>query len=180
MTTATMFAGFGGQGVLLMGYVLSHAAMLKGLNVTYFPAYGTEMRGGTANCTVIVSDKKIASPVTSRPDILVAMNYPSLVKFEPTVKEGGLIFINAALIDAKPERDDITSVPIPLGELSSELGSDRQANMIMIGAIMAKTGLLSLEETQMGMEAALKGKEKLFRANMTAIERGAQYIRTGN
>ena len=180
MTTATIFAGFGGQGVLLMGYVLSHAAMLKGLNVTYFPAYGTEMRGGTANCTVIVSEKKIASPVTSRPDILVAMNYPSLVKFEPTVKEGGLVFINSALIDAKPEREDITSVPIPLGELAQELGSDRQANMVMMGAIMAKTGLLSLEETRLGMEAALKGKEKLFRANMIAIERGAQYIKTGN
>ncbi len=180
MTTSTIFAGFGGQGVLLMGYVLSHGAMLKGLNVTYFPAYGTEMRGGTANCTVIVSDKKIASPVTSRPDILVAMNYPSLVKFEPTVKEGGVIFINSALIEAKPEREDITAVQIPLGELAQELGSDRQANMIMMGAIMAKTGLLSLEETKLGMEAALKGKEKLFRSNMTAIERGAKYIRTRN
>jgi 2-oxoglutarate ferredoxin oxidoreductase subunit gamma len=137
------------------------------------------MRGGTANCTVIVSDKKIASPVTSRPDILVAMNYPSLVKFEPTVKEGGLIFINSALIDAKPERDDIRAIPVSVGELANELGSDRQANMIMMGAIMAKTGLLSLEETRLGMEAALKGKEKLFRDNMIAIEKGAQYIRTG-
>ena len=180
MTTATMFAGFGGQGVLLMGYVLSHGAMLKGLNVTYFPAYGTEMRGGTANCTVIVSDKKIASPVTSKPDILVAMNYPSLVKFERTVKKGGLVFINSSLIDEKPEREDITPVPVPIGALAGELGSDRQANMIMIGAIMAKTGLLSLEETQRGMEAALKGKEKLFQHNMAAINRGAKYIKTGN
>jgi 2-oxoglutarate ferredoxin oxidoreductase subunit gamma len=180
MTTATMFAGFGGQGVLLMGYVLSHGAMLKGLNVTYFPAYGTEMRGGTANCTVIVSEKKIASPVTSRPDILVAMNYPSLAKFEPTVKKGGLVFINSSLIDAKPEREDITPVPIPIGTLAAELGSDRQANMIMIGAIMAKTGLLSLEETQLGMEAALKGKQKFFKDNMAAINRGAKYIKTGN
>jgi len=180
MTTATMFAGFGGQGVLLMGYVLSHGAMLKGLNVTYFPAYGTEMRGGTANCTVIVSDKKIASPVTSKPDILVAMNYPSLVKFEPTVKQGGLVFINSSLIDEKPERNDIIPVPVPIGALAGELGSDRQANMIMIGAIMAKTGLLSLEETQLGMEAALKGKQKFFKDNMAAINRGAIYIKTGN
>lgn len=180
MTTATTFAGFGGQGVLVMGYVLCHGAMLKGLNVTYFPAYGTEMRGGTANCTVIVSEKKIASPVASHPDILVAMNYPSLVKFESSVKEGGLVFINSSLIDASPERRDITPVSIPIGELARELGSDRQANMIMIGAIMAKTGLLSLEETELGMQAALKGKEKFFRANMAAIERGAQYIRTGN
>ncbi len=180
MTTATMFAGFGGQGVLLMGYVLSHGAMLKGLNVTYFPAYGPEMRGGTANCTVIVSDKKIASPVTSAPDILVAMNYPSLVKFEPTVKKGGLVFINSSLIDEKPEREDIKPVPIPAGALAAEVGSDRQANMIMIGAIMAKTGLLSLEETQREMEAALKGKQKLFKDNMAAINRGATYIQIGN
>ena len=102
MTTATTFAGFGGQGVLLMGYVLSYGAMLKGLNVTYFPAYGTEIRGGTANCTVIVSEKKIASPVTSHPDILVAMNYPSLIKFESSIKERGLVFINSSLIDAGP------------------------------------------------------------------------------
>jgi 2-oxoglutarate ferredoxin oxidoreductase subunit gamma len=180
MTTATMFAGFGGQGVLLMGYVLSHGAMLKGLNVTYFPAYGTEMRGGTANCTVIVSDKKIASPVTSKPDILVAMNYPSLVKFEPTVKQGGLVFINSSLIDEKPEREDIIPVPVPIGALAGELGSDRQANMIMIGAVMAKTGMLSLEETQLGMEAALKGKQKFFKDNITAINRGAKYIQAGN
>jgi 2-oxoglutarate ferredoxin oxidoreductase subunit gamma len=180
MTTATTFAGFGGQGVLLMGYVLSHGAMLKGLNVTYFPAYGTEMRGGTANCTVIVSEKKIASPVTSAPDILVAMNYPSLVKFEPSVKEGGLVFINSSLIDATTERADVIPVRVPVGALAGEFGSDRQANMIMIGAIMTRTGLLSLEETQLGMQAALKGKEKLFRANMTAIERGAKFIRTGN
>jgi 2-oxoglutarate ferredoxin oxidoreductase subunit gamma len=179
MTTATTFAGFGGQGVLLMGYVLSHGAMLKGLNVTYFPAYGTEMRGGTANCTVIISDRKIASPVTSQPDILVAMNYPSLVKFEPSLREGGLVFINSSLIDAHVEREDIIPIPVPIGELARELGSDRLANMVMIGAIMAKTGLLSREETEVGMAAALKGKEKSFPTNRIALERGAEYIRTG-
>ena len=108
------------------------------------------------------------------------MNYPSLVKFEPTVKKGGVVFINSSLIDAKPEREDITPVPVPIGALAGELGSDRQANMIMIGAIMAKTGLLSLEETQRGMEAALKGKQKFFKDNMAAINRGAKYIKTGN
>jgi len=180
MSTATTFAGFGGQGVLLMGYVLSHGAMLKGLNVTYFPAYGTEMRGGTANCTVIIADKKIASPVASHPDILVAMNYPSLLKFETVVREGGLILINSSLIDASPEREDITVIRVPVGELARKLGSDRQTNMIMIGALSAKTGLLSMEETRLGMEAALKGKEKFFRANMAAIERGAEYVLTNS
>ncbi|MFH1082465.1 MAG: 2-oxoacid:acceptor oxidoreductase family protein, partial [Pseudomonadota bacterium] len=97
MITRTTFSGFGGQGVLLMGYVLSHGAMHKGLNVTYFPSYGAEMRGGTANCTVTLSDKKIASPVASNPDILVAMNFPSLAKFEASVVEGGTVFLNASL-----------------------------------------------------------------------------------
>ena len=178
-----MTAKFGSEQRLsqtVIGEDGTKGAMLKGLNVTYFPAYGTEMRGGTANCTVIVSEKKIASPVTSAPDILVAMNYPSLVKFEPSVKEGGLVFINSSLIDASTEREDVIPVRVPVGALAGELGSDRQANMIMIGAIMTRTGLLSLEETQLGMEAALKGKEKLFQANMTAIERGAKFIRTGN
>ena len=99
MITRTLFAGFGGQGVLLMGYVLSHGAMHKGLNVTYFPAYGAEMRGGTANCTVTLSEEKIASPVASNPDILVAMNFPSLEKFEPTVDKQGLLVPNSSLFE---------------------------------------------------------------------------------
>jgi 2-oxoglutarate ferredoxin oxidoreductase subunit gamma len=113
MIKRTLFAGFGGQGVLLMGYVLSHGAMHKGLNVTYFPSYGAEMRGGTANCTVTLSDKKIASPVASNPDILVAMNYPSLEKFESTVAKGGLILINSSLIDVDATRSDVQALKVP-------------------------------------------------------------------
>jgi len=179
MTTRTLFAGFGGQGVLLMGYVLSHGAMLKELNVTYFPAYGAEMRGGTANCTVTLSQEEIASPVASQPDILVAMNYPSLVKFEPTVIKDGLIFINSSLIQESPQRSDINEIRVPAVELAREVGSDRQANMVMIGVFAAKTGLLTTEETCAGMEAALKGKDKFFPANRAAIERGVRFIQEG-
>jgi 2-oxoglutarate ferredoxin oxidoreductase subunit gamma len=146
MISSTQFAGFGGQGVLLMGYVLSHGAMLKELNVTYFPSYGAEMRGGTANCTVTVADQLIASPVASNPDNLVAMNYPSLEKFEPTVKQAG---------------------------------SERAANMVMIGALAGKAGLLSEEETCLGMEAALKGKEKFFELNRKGISRGYAFGKEG-
>lgn len=172
MIKRTTFAGFGGQGVLLMGYVLSHGAMHKGLNVTYFPSYGAEMRGGTANCTVTLSDKKIASPVASNPDIVVAMNFPSLVKFEPTIIEGGMVFLNASLFTEKPSRTDIEVVSVPTLELAKEAGSERGGNMVMIGAVCAKTGMLSLEETIQGMKAALKGKEKFFEQNRKAIERG--------
>ncbi len=179
MIKRTLFAGFGGQGVLLMGYVLSYGAMHRGLNVTYFPSYGAEMRGGTANCTVTVSDKKIASPVASNPDILVAMNYPSLEKFESAVAKSGLIFLNTTLIKEEVARNDLEVIKVPTLELAKEAGSDRAINMVMIGAVCAKSGLLSLEETVKGMEEALKGKEKFFPLNRKGIERGFAFIRDG-
>ena len=179
MIRRTIFAGFGGQGVLLMGYVLSHGAMHKGLNVTYFPAYGAEMRGGTANCTITLSDKKIASPVASNPDILVAMNFPSLEKFESTVAKQGLVFLNASLISESLSREDVEVLRIPTAELAKEVGSDRVINMVMIGAFCAKTGLLTMEEAFKGMEAALKGKERFFDLNRKGIERGFSFIAEG-
>lgn len=179
MTFATQFAGFGGQGVLLMGYVLSYGAMGKGLNVTFFPSYGAEMRGGTANCTVTVSDKDIASPVASSPDFLVAMNYPSLVKFEPVVKPKGVIFLNSSLFEERPQRDDVEVVEAPVVELAREVGNDRGANMVMIGIFAAKSGIMNAEETCLGMEAALAGKDKFFPANRAAIERGFAFVKNG-
>ena len=177
MIVRTIFAGFGGQGVLLMGYVLSHGAMLKGLNVTYFPAYGAEMRGGTANCTVTLSDKKIASPVASNPDTLVAMNYPSLEKFEPSMAEGGLVLLNASLIKESPSRSDVEVLRVPTVDLAHEVGSDRAVNMVMMGAFCAKTGLLTPEEAVKGMQIALKGKEKFFELNQKGIERGFSFVK---
>lgn len=176
MIKRTLFAGFGGQGVLLMGYVMSHGAMHKGLNVTYFPSYGAEMRGGTANCTVTLSDKKIASPVASNPDLFVAMNYPSLEKFEAKVARGGMIFLNSTLIKEEVSRKDVEVIKVPTLELAKEAGSDRAINMVMIGAVCAKSGVLSLEETVKGMEKALKGKEKFFSLNRKGIERGFAFI----
>ncbi len=178
MTKRTLFAGFGGQGVLLMGYILSHGAMHKGLNVTYLPAYGAEMRGGTANCTVTVSEEEIASPVASEPDIFVAMNYPSLAKFESMVIKGGLVLLNDSLIKENPSRTDLEILRVPAVELARKVGSDRSANMVMIGALAAKTGLLSEEETVMGMEKALKGKEKFFEMNRKGIRSGFSFVRS--
>jgi 2-oxoglutarate ferredoxin oxidoreductase subunit gamma len=177
MTRRTLFAGFGGQGVLLMGYILSHGAMHKGLNITYLPAYGAEMRGGTANCTVTVSEEEIASPVASEPDIFVAMNYPSLAKFESMVMQGGLVLLNDSLIKEDPARTDLKILRVPAVELARKVGSDRAANMVMIGALAAKTDLLSEEETVMGMEKALKGKEKFFDMNRKGIHAGYSFAK---
>ncbi|MEW5726047.1 MAG: 2-oxoacid:acceptor oxidoreductase family protein [Thermodesulfobacteriota bacterium] len=179
MTVRTIFAGFGGQGVLLMGYVLAHGAMHKGLNLTYLPAYGAEMRGGTANCTVTISEEEIASPVASEPDVVVAMNYPSLVKFEPLLRPGGLVLLNSSLIPQNPTRTDVETIRVPTVELAREVGSDRAANMVMVGAFITVTGLLTPEEAIHGMEQALKGKEKFFPLNRAGIERGAAFIRNG-
>jgi 2-oxoglutarate ferredoxin oxidoreductase subunit gamma len=162
-----------------MGYVLSNGAMLKDLNVTYFPSYGAEMRGGTANCTVTVSDKPIASPVASRPDNFVAMNPPSLERFEASVAQGGLVVVNSSLIKGAKVRDDLKLVEVPTVELALEAGSDRTANMVMIGALAAATGLLNEEETAKGMEASLKGKEKFFALNRKGIARGFSFIKNG-
>jgi 2-oxoglutarate ferredoxin oxidoreductase subunit gamma len=176
MITRTIFAGFGGQGVLLMGYVLAHGAMRKGLNVTYLPAYGAEVRGGTANCTVTLSDDEIDSPVASEPDILVAMNPPSLERFEPTVAQNGLIMVNSSLIEQKPTRADVKVVEIPLVDLAEKAGSLRAANMVMVGALVAETGLITVDDAMGGMEKALAGKEKFFDLNRAGIQTGADFI----
>lgn len=177
MMVRTTFAGFGGQGVLLMGYVLSHGAMLRGLNVTYLPAYGAEMRGGTANCTVTVSDEEIASPVASESDVLVAMNAPSLDKFEPSVSQGGTVLINSSLISRSVKRQDVSEIRVDTVGLAREVGSERAANMVMLGALVAATGILSVEDAVKGMAKATEGKEKFFQLNKAAIERGAAFIR---
>ena len=172
MLKSTIFAGLGGQGVMLMGYVLSHAAMAKGLNVTYIPAYGPEMRGGTANCTVTVSDEKIDSPVTDEPDLVVAMNPPSMEKFCPMLTKGGVAVLNSTLIKTPAPRQDVESIMVPSLELAREVGSERAANMIVIGAFAARSGLLTLDETVVGMKRALKGKDKFFPLNEKALARG--------
>jgi len=169
MIFRTVFAGFGGQGVLLMGYILSHGAMHKGLNVTYFPAYGAEMRGGTANCTVTLSDKKIASPVASRPDVLVAMNYPSLEKFESSVVENGIVLLNSSLIQEGGSRKDLEVIQVPTLQLAQEAGSERAANMVMIGALCSKTGEILKPESKRNRARFLLHKRKQVRTIKTQL-----------
>jgi len=177
----TVFSGFGGQGVLMMGYVLAVAGMQEDRHVTFLPAYGAEVRGGTANCTVVVSDQEIASPVASSPDFVVAMNYPSMLKYQNMVRRGGTMFLNSDLISEMPQRSDVTIVKVPANALAHELGNDRVLNMVMLGAVVRVTGIVSFPALAEAVGTALEGKKQsLIDVNRKALERGAQYISSGN
>ncbi len=173
-TTKIVFAGFGGQGVLLMGYVTAMAAMREGLHVTYLPAYGAEMRGGTANCTVAVSDDEIASPVASAPDIAVVMNNPSALRFSAAVKSGGAVLLNSSLVNSELRREDIRVSRIPGNDLALGLGEVRSANIVMLGALAELSRVLP-----MGAFSEALGKTRLGRSravlelNRRALELGA-------
>jgi len=147
-TNKMFFAGTGGMGVLLMGQMVGTAAIAEDKAVTFFPSYGPEMRGGTANCTVIVSDKDISSPVIFESDCVVAMTLPSMLKFEPTLKPGGTLFINTSLIHQAPKRDDIKVYEVAATEMAQELGNLRVANIIMLGAFVRKTNIVSSENVE--------------------------------
>jgi len=174
MERAVVFAGFGGQGVLLAGRILARAAMDAGLEVTWLPSYGPEMRGGTANCTVVLSDEPIGSPIVETPDVLLAMNGPSLDRFEPRVAKGGTVIVNSSLINRASERNDLRTVPLPANDLARELGETRVANMVALGAVVRALELLPLESVQEAMAAELGGKarERLVATNRAALERG--------
>ena len=172
MLIKTIFAGFGGQGVMSMGLNLAQAAMLEGKNVTYLPSYGAEVRGGTANCTVAISDEEIASPVASSPDFIVAMNQPSLVRFQNQIQSGGVLFINSSLIEAEVSRGDIDIVRVPANSIAEELGSPRSANMVMMGAFTKKSNLVSVSSVMEGLKSALKDKQKLIAINKKALMAG--------
>jgi 2-oxoglutarate ferredoxin oxidoreductase subunit gamma len=175
--TKTAFAGSGGQGVLTMGYILSVSAMKDGKNVTYLPSYGAEVRGGTANCTVSISDEEIASPVASNPDYVVVMNKPSMLKYQSLIKSGGIMILNSSLIDSDPDRDDIDIVKVPAHDIAIELGSERVLNIILLGAFVAKTGIITRDSLMNGLAEVLKGKNVgAMELNRKALARGADSI----
>jgi 2-oxoglutarate ferredoxin oxidoreductase subunit gamma len=142
MIEQVIMAGFGGQGVMSMGQLLAYSGMLEGKNVSWLPSYGPEMRGGTANCNVIVSDDEIGSPIVTEATAVIAMNLPSLDKFEHSVMPGGTLIINSSLIERKCSRTDIDVFYIPANEIADELGNNRVANMVMLGAYLKKTGIV--------------------------------------
>jgi len=177
MTSEIIFSGFGGQGVLMMGYVLAVSAMREGKEVTFLPSYGAEVRGGTANCTVVVSDEEIFSPVVSFPDYGVIMNKPSLAKYESAIKGGGMLFLNSSLISEDPSRSDVRVFKIPVNDMAKELGSDRTINMIMLGAFAAGTGISTLDSLMDGLSEVVKGKkESVMKLNRRGLEMGARFL----
>jgi 2-oxoacid:acceptor oxidoreductase, gamma subunit, pyruvate/2-ketoisovalerate family len=177
MLEKNLFAGFGGQGMLLIGHLLAHAGMTEGKHVTWLPSYGPEMRGGTANCSVVISDRPIASPVITKASCVVAMNRPSLDKFEDTVREGGILIINSSLIDIKSKRDDITVVYVPANEIAERIGSRQVANMVVLGAYLELAKCVELESL---LEALLETlgarKAHLVDINKLALAEGAKCV----
>jgi 2-oxoglutarate ferredoxin oxidoreductase subunit gamma len=177
MLLKIVFSGFGGQGVLMMGYVLANAGMHEDKHVTFLPAYGAEMRGGTANCTVVISDKEIASPVASSPEYAVVMNHPSMIKYQNMVKSGGTMFLNSDLITKDPARSDITAEKIPVNSLAHEMGNDRVLNMVMLGAMNTICGFVSEEALKSAVATVLQGKKQsLIELNQNALDKGRDYV----
>ena len=170
-----VFAGFGGQGILSMGKFLAYAGMDANLNVSWLPSYGPEMRGGTANCSVILTDEGIGSPIVTKADSIVVMNRPSLDKFEDLVAPGGVIIMDSDLVDRMPVRTDVTVISIPAQTIAQEIGSKTIANMILLGALVKSTGIVSVEALLDSLKA--HGKEKFFESNKKAIEKGTEYVK---
>jgi 2-oxoglutarate ferredoxin oxidoreductase subunit gamma len=176
MLIKTVFAGFGGQGVLSMGLNLAQAAMTEGKNVTYLPSYGAEVRGGTANCTVAISDEEIASPVASSPEFVVAMNKPSVMRFQNQIQSGGVLIFNSTLVDTEISRGDIDVIKVPAGEIADKLGSPKSANMVMLGTFIKKSNLVSISTVIEELKNTLKKKEKLIAINEKALMAGYNLV----
>ncbi len=178
MEKSFIFAGFGGQGVILAGKILAQAAADSGLQVTWLPSYGPEMRGGTANCTVLLSDEPIGSPVVDNPTVLVAMNLPSLDRFEKTVAEAGTILVNSSLITRPTERNDVRALSVPASDIAVSLGNSQAANMVALGAIIKATGTIRLELIKSAMSRMLSHKDsaKLVAVNKQALEAGYNVV----
>jgi len=172
MQNDVIIAGFGGQGVMLMGKILAYAGMEEGKEVSWFPSYGPEMRGGTANCTVVISDRPVGSPVVERPRTVLAMNLPSLDKFEPQVRPGGLLMINSSLIHRGASRDDVIEVLVPANAIANEIGNPRGANMVALGAFVGASRVLDLATVAGIVKKQFAAKPKLVGVNLTALQRG--------
>ncbi len=165
-------AGFGGQGIMFMGKLLAQAGLESGKHVTWMPSYGAEVRGGTAYSMVRVSADEIATPVVTHPDILVAMNKPSLIKYEPKLKPGGILLMNISLIDKSPVRKDIRAVKIPMTEMAVKIGDGRCANMVAFGALIKSSKIVPLNAALKSLEEAFSGKDTLIKINTAALWQG--------
>lgn len=178
MTNECIMAGFGGQGLLFSGKVLAYAGLLEGKELSWLPSYGPEMRGGTCNCSVIVSDSPVGSPIIAHPNILMVMNEPSLDKFEDTVAPGGVIFVDSSLIARKVKRTDVEVVYIPATQMAKEMEATSLANMIILGAIVAKLKCVKYETMIDALKHTISArKANLLELNLKAVDAGAKFIK---
>ena len=178
METSIIISGFGGQGTLFAGQLLAYAALDSGKNVTWIPSYGPEMRVGTAHCTVIISEEEIGSPIVRNPSITLALNLPSLDKYERLIQSGGLIVANESLINRLVQRVDIDSIHIPANEIAEEIGNSRLANMVTLGAMITSRPVLSPGSLMKALEDHLPERHrKLLPANFEALNRGVDFVK---
>lgn len=176
MEFSVIFAGFGGQGVLFSGKILAQAAMMAGKNVTWITSYGPEMRGGTANCSVKISDKKIGAPVISNPKVAVVMNRASFEKFAPKVEPGGLLIVNSSIVKDVDYPSNVNTLIIPANEIAHEIGADGAANMVVLGALIEKTNILTKDEIFTAIDEVVGEKRpQLIPLNQKAVEAGINY-----
>jgi len=177
MLIKTVFSGFGGQGIVMMGYLLATAGMVEDKNVTCLPSYGAEVRGGTANCTVVVSTEEIASPVASEPEYAVFMNNPSLIRFQNQVQSGGTIFLNSSMIEERPIRGDLEIYEVPASDLAKQLGQDKVTNMVMLGALIKKSGMVSIETLVRVLRDTFSSRNPgIVKLNKSALMLGYDYL----
>jgi 2-oxoglutarate ferredoxin oxidoreductase subunit gamma len=178
MLIKTVFSGFGGQGVLSMGQTLAKAAMLEDKFVTYLPSYGAEVRGGTANCTVTISDEEIASPIASEPEFVVALNQPSFFRFQNLLPTGGFMLYNTSLVSATNARGDIEVLGVPTTDIATKLGSVKVTNMVMMGAFIGVSNLLPFERMLKNLPEVLGGgKAHLLKTNQEAFQAGYDFVK---
>ena len=176
MNKEYLFSGFGGQGILFSGKFIANKGLIEDKNVSWLPSYGPEMRGGTASCSVIVSDEQVGSPIVSNPDVLIAMNLPSLDKYEKTVKAGGIIILDSSLIERKVERTDVKAVYVPATRLASENAMPTLANMIIVGKVMKETGEYDEETILATLKKIISAKHAdMLEVNLKAIKIGSEF-----
>ena len=176
MEEKVIIAGFGGQGVLSLGQFMAHAAIHDNKEVTWLPSYGPEMRGGTSNCSVVISDEQVASPIVASPDCIIVMNKPSLLKFEEKVKSGGTIIVNSSLIDIKVKREDVKVYYVPANDLANQAGNVKTANIVALGAYIALSKLFSKETIENVIKEQFARKPKVIPFNIKALEMGYSSI----
>jgi 2-oxoglutarate ferredoxin oxidoreductase subunit gamma len=175
MAYEIVLAGFGGQGILFLGKMIAAAGMVEGKQVSWIPSYGPEMRGGTANCSVVVSDRLIGSPVVPAPNVMVAMNRPSLEKFEPKIQAGGFLLVNRTLIEVRHQRKDIVAVYLDITDIAAKLGNPRLANIVALGGLIARVPIVSKDAAMTALRMELSGKKAaLLDLNLQALAAGQE------